>query len=81
MDESRLRTIAKIQAFLEGSDEIGFSPHAGDEERYAHISRVLKRFDYPRPQASRARRIARLSASHQWLLPRATHAPDCALDE
>lgn len=52
MDESRLRTIAQIQAFLDGSDEIGFSPHAGDEERYAHISRVLKRFDYPRRKRS-----------------------------
>ena len=41
MDESRLRTIVQIQAFLDGSDEIGFSSHAGDEERYAaHQSRI-----------------------------------------
>ena len=25
-----------------------FSPHGDNTERYAHISRVLKRFDYPR---------------------------------
>ena len=48
MDESRLSTIGQIEEFLSGSIEVDFSAHGGDTERYAHISRVLKRFDYPR---------------------------------
>ena len=49
MNETRLATIAQLQEFLAGSHEIEFSAHTGNDcERYAHISRVLKRFDYPR---------------------------------
>ena len=48
MDESQLRTIEQIEQFLEGSAEVAFTAHSGDVERYAHVSRVLKRFDYPR---------------------------------
>ncbi len=48
MDESRLCTIVQIEEFLSGSLQVEFSAHSGDSERYAHISRVLKRFDYPR---------------------------------
>jgi hypothetical protein len=48
MDESQLRTIEQIEQFLSASAEIAFTAHSGDLERYAHISRVLKRFDYPR---------------------------------
>ncbi len=48
LDESRLSTIRQIEEFLSGSIEVDFSAHGGDTERYAHISRVLKRFDYPR---------------------------------
>jgi transposase InsO family protein len=48
MDESRLRTIAQIEEFLQGSGEVGFTAHAGDGECYAHISAVLARLDYPR---------------------------------
>lgn len=48
MDESRLATIEQIEAFLSGSEQVAFAAHAGDTERYAHISRVLRRFDYPR---------------------------------
>lgn len=48
MDESSLRTIEQIEQFLEGSAQVAFTAHGGDLERYAHISRVLKRFDYPR---------------------------------
>jgi transposase InsO family protein len=47
MDETRLRTILQVKQFLAGSQEIGFSAAGGDSERYAHISRVLRRFDYP----------------------------------
>lgn len=48
MDESRLCTIGQIEGFLSGSIQVEFSAHSGDDERYAHISRVLKRFDCPR---------------------------------
>ena len=47
MDESRLRTIEQIEQFLSASALVAFSPPAGDLERYEHITRVLKRFDYP----------------------------------
>ena len=47
MDESQLRTIEQIEQFLAASAEVAFTAHGGDVERYAHISRVLKRFDYP----------------------------------
>ena len=48
MDESPLRTIEQIEQFLAASAEVTFTAHGDDVERYAHISRVLKRFDYPR---------------------------------
>ena len=48
MDESQLRTIKQIEQFLAASAEVAFTAHGNDVERYAHISRVLKRFDYPR---------------------------------
>jgi hypothetical protein len=48
MDESKLSTIEQIEAFLGASEQVAFTAHAGDTERYAHISRVLRRFDYPR---------------------------------
>lgn len=48
MDESQLRTIEQIEQFLDASVEVAFTAHGDDLECYAHISRVLKRFDYPR---------------------------------
>lgn len=48
MDESQLGTIEQIEQFLAASAEVAFTAHGDDLERYAHISRVLKRFDYPR---------------------------------
>ena len=47
MNETQLRTIEQIEQFLLGSAQIEFSTSGDDNERYAHISRVLKRFDYP----------------------------------
>lgn len=46
MNEARLTTIEQIEQFLNASTSIAFSAAADDSERYAHISRVLKRFDY-----------------------------------
>ena len=48
MDESQLGMIEQIEQFLAASAEVAFTAHGDDLERYAHISRVLKRFDYPR---------------------------------
>lgn len=47
MDESRLRTLEQLEDFLSGSGAVAFTPIGDDGERYAHISRVLLRFDYP----------------------------------
>jgi hypothetical protein len=48
MDETKLRTIAQLQEFLDATPEVKFTNGAdgNDTERYGHISRVLKRFDY-----------------------------------
>lgn len=46
MNESKLCTIEQIAQFLAASAEVAFTAHGDDVERYAHISRVLKRFDY-----------------------------------
>jgi len=47
MNETKLCTIEQIEQFLIASADIAFTAHGDDLERYAHISRVLKRFDYP----------------------------------
>ena len=46
MNETKLCTIEQIEQFLSASTDIVFAAHGNDVERYAHISRVLKRFDY-----------------------------------
>ncbi len=48
MNETRLCTIEQIEQFLSASAQIEFTAHGNDAQRYEHISRVLKRFDYPR---------------------------------
>ncbi len=49
MDEAKLRTIAQLQEFLNATQEISFTgaPGDSDQQRYEHISRVLKRLAYP----------------------------------
>ncbi len=56
MDETKLRTIAQLQEFLDATPEVSFTGTVGDgdTQRYEHISRVLKRFDHP--QRSRRER-------------------------
>lgn len=46
MNETKLCTIEQIEQFLSASTDIVFTAHGDDVERYGHISRVLKRFDY-----------------------------------
>lgn len=48
MNEARLRTIEQIEQFLKGCEQVEFTPYDTDEQRYEHISQVLRRFDYPR---------------------------------
>jgi len=48
MNETRLCTIEMVEQFLSGCLQIEFTKSGDDSERYEHISRVLKRFDYPR---------------------------------
>ena len=47
MNETKLRTIAQLQEFLDATAEVKFSAAAeqSDKERYEHISNVLKRFE------------------------------------
>lgn len=49
MDEAKLRTVAQLQEFLNPAQEIKFTgaPGESDQQRYEHISRVLKRLAYP----------------------------------
>jgi transposase InsO family protein len=47
MNEERLDTIEQIEGFLAASALIEFSASGDDIDRYGHISRVLKRLDYP----------------------------------
>jgi transposase InsO family protein len=59
MNETRLRTIEQIEQFLSASEEIEFLAHGDDSDRYEHISRVLKRFDYPH-RSKRERGVLRM---------------------
>lgn len=63
MNETRLETIEQIEQFLSASAPIEFSANGDDSERYAHISRVLKRFDYPR-RAKRERGVLHRYLQH-----------------
>jgi len=46
MNESRLNTVARVRAFLEGTLEVKFQPVRNDVERYGFIAGVLGRFAY-----------------------------------
>ena len=67
MNETQLCTIEQIEQFLSGSASIEFSTAGNDSERYAHISRVLKRFDYPA-----AASVIAVCCAVTWSTPAAT---------
>lgn len=46
MTETRSITIEQIKQFLDASSSIEFSAAGDDNQRYANIRRVRKRFDY-----------------------------------
>lgn len=50
MDETKPSTIVQLRDFLRATPQVSFNgaDNRDDSERYAHISRVLKRCDYPR---------------------------------
>ena len=77
MDETKLRTIAQLQEFLDATPEVSFSGAAGeaDTQRYAHISRVLRRFDYPQRSKRERGVVLGLPAPHQRLQPPPDHPP------
>ena len=61
MDEKKLCSIAQLSEFLAGTLEVDFTGIDGsDAQRYAHISRVLKRFGYP--QLGKGDRGVRISS-------------------
>jgi len=47
MNETKLCTIEQIEQFLTASSAVEFTGYGEDAERYAHISHVLKRSDFP----------------------------------
>lgn len=63
MNETKLCTIEQIEQFLTGSNAVEFTGHGDDTGRYAHISRVLKRFDYP-GRSKRERGVLRSYLQH-----------------
>jgi transposase InsO family protein len=48
MNETRLCTLEQLQAFLQATALVQFSPAEGEDARYAHIEAVLKRLGYRR---------------------------------
>ena len=63
MNETKLCTIEQIEQFLTASSVVAFTAHGSDQERYVHISRVLKRFDYPQ-RGKRDRGVLRHYLQH-----------------
>jgi transposase InsO family protein len=75
MDETKLRTIAQLQEFLDATPEVSFTGTGGDGDtpRYEHISRVLRRFDYPqRGKAERGVVLAYLRRTSGYSRPQIT---------
>ncbi|MCX8520046.1 MAG: hypothetical protein ORN28_00755 [Rhodoferax sp.] len=67
MNETCLTTtIAQIQPFLNACSVIEFSLSGDDVERHEHISRVLKRLDYPRLGKADKRVLLRYLRLHRW---------------
>ena len=63
MNETRLSTIELIERFLDGGAAMEFTACGNGIERYAHVCRVLKRFDYPQ-RGKRERGVLRRYLQH-----------------
>ena len=46
MNDAKLKTLAQLKAFLDGSAGVAFQPAGDDRARYEHIAAVLRRFGY-----------------------------------
>jgi len=46
MNETRLGSLEQLQAFVQATAQVQFSPAEAEDARYAHIEAVLKRFGY-----------------------------------
>jgi transposase InsO family protein len=46
MNDAKLKTLAQLRAFLDGSAGVAFQPAGDDRARYEHIAAVLRRFGY-----------------------------------
>lgn len=46
MNDAKLKTLAQLKAFLDGSAGVAFQPAGDDRARYEHIGAVLRRFGY-----------------------------------
>jgi transposase InsO family protein len=47
MNETKLTTLAQLEAFVAGTEAVVFQAKAGEDNRYRHVSEVLRRFRYP----------------------------------
>jgi len=56
LNDKQLRTLEQLQAFLDGTAPVDFT--LAPDERYAFISRTLRRFGYGRLISSRLHRIS-----------------------
>jgi transposase InsO family protein len=48
MNESKVRTVEQVRAFLQGTRDVEFLPHGDDEARYGHVGDVVRRLGYAR---------------------------------
>jgi hypothetical protein len=48
MNETQLKTVAQLRAFLNGTPDVQFHSIGDDTKRYEFIAAVLKRLCYPR---------------------------------
>jgi hypothetical protein len=48
MNETQLKTVAQLRAFLNGTPDVQFQSIGDDMKRYEFIAAVLKRLCYPR---------------------------------
>jgi transposase InsO family protein len=48
MNEEKLRTVAQLRAFLNGTLEVRFEPLGEDAQRYAFVAKVVRRLGYGR---------------------------------
>ena len=71
MNDEQLRTLAQMQAFLDGTVAVEFS--VAHEERYGFIARTVRRFGYARLKRAEKSVVLRLPRAGQRLFAPASH--------